>query len=628
MNDAAKLRSTEQASSPFAEWAVIRALRRNALVVGACLLIAPIAAYVHARLQPKQYSASAMLLFQQTGFDQTAPGVIAFPGSGDATVDAATDLGLVNMPDVAAAAAPAAQLPSSELLHAVSVTPQGSSDLVTVTATLGSPTLAAHAANAFASAFVRVRTAQDRSVIQRALTQARGQLAALPRSAAAGGQGKELRSQITLLSGLLPLQTGNVEVTQRATPPSGPSSPTPTRDALLALLLGAILGIALALIIDRLSFRLRDLREAELAFPEPVLGVIPASDGLRGPRFTLPPHAPDADAFGTFRAKLRYLQPDRPMRALVVTSAGPADGKTTVAVNLAMASAAAGQSVLLVDADMRRPTIAGGLGMTEPHGLSELLTGQADFFDIARRVEIPGGNGQDTSTITFDVVPAGVKPPNPASVIDSLRLDDLLQAHTSHYDLVIFDTPPLAAVGDAIPLARRADGVAVVCRMRHTRRSALAHLHRQLIELNAPILGLVLNDVSRADDYYGDIYPYYSYTAAHRSGRTSGARWREGTSAQNGSSAPESGTPRPTVEPLPEPVPVSQASHTRSSHLDLPGSVVGSAGPTPQNLGEPIQQVSTESSHQLSSNDRPRVQAAPPRHETLRMRLRRSLKRL
>src|SRR5919108_419478 len=195
----------------------------------------------------------------------------------------------------------------------------------------------------------------------------------------------------------------------------------------------------------------------------PVLGTITESRALgaasKGANGTLIP-GPEWEAFRKLRAKLRYFSVDREMRSVLVTSARAAEGKTTVASNLALAAAIGGQArVLLVEADLRKPSLARRYDLATVPGLSELLTHDIFVQEAIQSLSLPSWTEGDAA---LDVIAAGEVPPNPSELLESHRMSELLDELKSMYDLMIVDTPPVAVVADAMPIMQKVDGVIVV----------------------------------------------------------------------------------------------------------------------------------------------------------------------
>jgi receptor protein-tyrosine kinase len=224
-----------------------------------------------------------------------------------------------------------------------------------------------------------------------------------------------------------------------------------------------------------------------------VLGTIPQSRAIQrsGPGGELPPTGMEGEAFRMLRANLRYFNVDREITSILITSAAPQDGKTTVAWNVAMAEARAGKRVLYIEADLRRPTLSGHLGISPDIGLSLVLSGAETAPTAIQNVQ------------GVDLIFAGPLPPNPAELIESQRMTELLTWGEEKYDRVIVDTPPAAVVADAVSLFNQVDGVVIVARLNKSPREAAEHLRDQLANTSAPMLGIVINGVaSPADSGY------------------------------------------------------------------------------------------------------------------------------
>lgn len=297
----------------------------------------------------QQYTASATLLFKDQQIGQQLFGnQVAAPASDPARA-AATDKGLISLGVTAQAASK--QLPGlspGRILGSVTVTQEGQSDLVHVSAVDGDPKLAARIANAVAEGFITVRRDQDRANITQARALVEKQIASLQLQHAPQAQISRLQQNAQQIRVLAALQTGDAQLVQPAGTPAARTSPRPLRDGVLGLILGLVLGVALVFIFDRFDKKLRAPGEAEEAFDRPVLGHIPVSRTL-GPRSV--PTAGEIESFLLLRANLRYFNVDREIRSIVVTSAASGEGKTTIAWNLALAASYSEQ-----DASSSRPT--------------------------------------------------------------------------------------------------------------------------------------------------------------------------------------------------------------------------------------------------------------------------------
>jgi capsular exopolysaccharide synthesis family protein len=209
------------------------------------------------------------------------------------------------------------------------------------------------------------------------------------------------------------------------------------------------------------------------------------------------------------RTRLRYFNVDRDLDSLLITSASPSDGKTTVAFHLARTAAEAGTKTLLVEADLHEGTLAGEYGFQPLPGLAEVLTHQASANNVIQQVVVSDRTNGSGEARTLDVIVGGATPPNPLELLESQEMARLLEQLFATYDLVILDTPPAGVLADAIPLMRIVRGVILVGQLGKTTRDEATHVRQQLAALDAPLLGVVINKAQKASGYgYGYGYGY------------------------------------------------------------------------------------------------------------------------
>jgi receptor protein-tyrosine kinase len=208
-----------------------------------------------------------------------------------------------------------------------------------------------------------------------------------------------------------------------------------------------------------------------------------------------------AEAFRKLRTNLQFLAVDNPPRVIVVTSSLPNEGKSTTAINIALALAEAEHSVVLVDGDMRRPMVSKFLGLAGAAGFSTVLSGGASLSEVLQKTNFPG----------LTVLTSGAIPPNPSELLGSLSAKKVLGELREKFDYVIVDSSPLLAVTDAAILAANSDGALIMARFGQTTRDQLAHAVRNLKDVDAPLLGAVLTltpgrggDASYSYSYYGE----------------------------------------------------------------------------------------------------------------------------
>jgi capsular exopolysaccharide synthesis family protein len=246
----------------------------------------------------------------------------------------------------------------------------------------------------------------------------------------------------------------------------------------------------------------------------PLLGVVTENPALRRGRSVRSQSTAASSAGDTFqfiRARLRYFNVDRDLRSLAIVSAQSGDGKTTVAHWLADATAAVGSRALLIEADLRRPTLAEELGVSVGPGLTDVLIGAQSLESVVQKAKLVTVASDDDDLHRLDVVVAGALPPNPAEMIESRAMAEVVAQAAAHYEFVVIDTAPLGAVSDCLPLLRIVDGVAVVAGMGLDRRDDAQRLAATLSSVEAPVLGVIANRVkARGSSGYGYGYGYTS----------------------------------------------------------------------------------------------------------------------
>lgn len=313
------------------------------------------------------------------------------------------------------------------------------------------------------------------------------------------------------------LVTGQAAVSlvprETAVLPSAPVSPNARLNLALGLLLGLALGIAYAMVRNMMDKRIRSADVVEREFEVPVIGTLPVDDVLRKSEGRListtsanakNPHLQLAEALRELRTNIQFINVDNPPKIIVMTSPVPQDGKSTVSANLALAIAEAGKRVILVDADLRRPTVADTFGLTGKAGLTDVIVGKVKIVEALQRSPL---NSQ------LFVLPAGTLPPNPSELLGSQVLFDLLHQLSEHAT-VILDAPPLLPFTDSAILSARNDGAIVVSSAGKTHIEELGKALANIKKVNGKVLGVIINRVPTkgADKgqygYYGGNYSY------------------------------------------------------------------------------------------------------------------------
>lgn len=295
-----------------------------------------------------------------------------------------------------------------------------------------------------------------------------------------------------------------VIVEQRASVPTEPVVPQKARNIALGIALGGLLGVGVAFVRDLLDNTVKGRDSLEQITGTGVVGVVPFDKNrIREPAITFETdNSPIAEAFRKMRTNLQFLSVDDPPRLIVVTSSTPNEGKTTTSINIALALAEAGHKVLLVDGDMRRPSLHKYLHVIGSVGFSTVLSSAATLDEALQKTKFP----------RLTVLAAGTIPPNPSELLGSLAAKNTLNELRNRFDYVIIDSAPLLAVTDGAILATEADGALILVRAAQTKREQLAHAVGMLEDVGATLLGAILTLVpTRGGSAYG--YNYYYYGA-------------------------------------------------------------------------------------------------------------------
>ena len=318
------------------------------------------------------------------------------------------------------------------------------------------------------------------------------------------------------------IRTGNIRIVDKAEVPIRPVKPKKTQNALLGMIIGLALGIGLAFLLEYMDNTIKAPDDIKLRLKIPYLGPVPvfaiAEPQKRGkksgnpetPEQTLDQglivvHSPKSTASESYRGlrtSLLFSAADAPPKVVLVTSAAPSEGKTITAANIAVTMSQAGNRVLVIDSDLRRPKIHRVFNVSRDRGLSNILAGTCSIDEAILHATIPG----------VDIITSGPVPPNPSEMLGSQSMVKMIETLRGRYDHIILDSPPVTAVTDAVITSRCVDGVLLVIRAGETHREIINNAIGLLQSAGAHILGAILNGVDMGrDSYYYYQYYYYYY---------------------------------------------------------------------------------------------------------------------
>ncbi len=304
------------------------------------------------------------------------------------------------------------------------------------------------------------------------------------------------------------MQMPDARIIARADPPITPAFPQKALFMLVGAILGGVLGILLAYLVEYFDRGFRSAPQVEEMTGFPVVGMVPSLEGVSGRSaedyVVEKPLSSYSEALRTVRTAIHFSNVDHPPKTVMVTSAVPGEGKTTFCLSMGRSLAKAGNKILLIDADLRRPRIADvtGLGNTNSSGgLAALLSGEKSFKEVVKPDPVVDG---------LDIIPAASKAPNAQDLLGSHQMQKILQETAQKYDLVIVDTPPILAVSDAAMAARAVDTTLFLIRWAATPRDTVVQALKQLKTFNCKVAGVVMLQVDVAEHAkYGDGYSYY-----------------------------------------------------------------------------------------------------------------------
>jgi capsular exopolysaccharide synthesis family protein len=495
-------------------------VRRKWVIVLAVVIVPALAVYLSLRQSPL-YSASAKVLLKQQNLAATLSGIQDTSVYLDPTRVAQTQIELAETPLVAKRVLKAVHFKHTSpgaLLGSVSISSEPNADILDFSVSNRYPALAVQLVNEYAKQYTIYRRQLDTAVLNQALNNV---LRRIDQLEASGNRSyaNSLVSKAEQLRTFAAVENQNA-VLARPADGAGKVRPTPRRYGLVGLALGAMLGIGLAFVWEALDTRVRSAEDITQRLGLPLLARLPAPprklQRASGLVMLDAAQGVEAEAFRVLRTNLDFVNLERNARSIMITSAVEAEGKSTTVSNLAVAVARSGRRVLLVDLDLRRPTIDKFFKLGEGPGLTNVVLGDAALEDAIVRVAVPEADAAGKSSTNghspvggfLDVLASGPLPPNAGEFVGTGAVVRLLESLTQRYDLVLIDTPPILQVGDPLTLSQAVDAIILVARLPAIRRPMLRELKRVLDTSPADKLGFALAG-AQLEEGYGYAYGYY-----------------------------------------------------------------------------------------------------------------------
>jgi Mrp family chromosome partitioning ATPase/capsular polysaccharide biosynthesis protein len=506
--------------------AYLRPIWRRKWIVLAIAVLAGAATYYVSSREAKRYIATASLYVSNANPVGVLEGQAATPPSGP---DLVNDAFLITSQPNTDSVYTRLRLPASGA-NTVSAVPQASgSSVIEVTATTGSPALAAELANTYALQFIRSQSSQLLAQARSLVVQDKITLRNLPHSSSAAPTRYLLEQQLTTLYAAEAHPSPGLELQDAAVAPTLPSSPDPKRDTIFGVIIGLVLGIAVAFGLELLDRRLTLVSTIESLFERPVLAVLPHAADPTPTADGQPAIAPEfVEAMRALMVSIDLEESEGTSRTILVTSALPSEGKSTVTRGLALAYAEAGRTVLLIDADLRRPIMSSSFGLKADPGLLQVLHGEVSLADAARPILPPkvatapsngkaaGHAAKQPSAGLLSVLTHGERTSNPVALLSLASWEVELAIASASYDVVIIDSAPVLTVADTIWLLEQVDKVVLVARLGMTTRESATRIRALFRRMpTANLIGVVANDMHEQffDEGYGTYYGAYAYTA-------------------------------------------------------------------------------------------------------------------
>lgn len=473
--------------------------------------------------QPKKYAAATQMYLNASQISTLLTGVPS-PPSSDRSAENLAELARTRAVASAAAQKLKDGRSADQILAAASVKATAGTDFLTVASTDRDPGRAAATANAFAAAFEETRTQEFRAQARQAADQGRRQLQAL--GTLPTPQREAVKQRLAQLDAFLATPSADVSQLDPALVPQVAIGPRPLRNSVFAAAISLVLAIFAAYGLARFDLRVRHLGDIEDAYSLPLLAAVPHLRPSKSADPTIVDPAAQ-EPLRSLQSALRLASLDGPVKTILVTSAVPGEGKSTLVRNLALVQRDEGVSVVVLEADLRRPVLRSWFKLPRGQGVTDVLAGQSSLTEALQSVvskqaeprEVPAEQRGTIDTLArtgqLSILTSGPTPPNPSIVLADDQTAVMIKELAEQFNYVLIDAPPLLPVSDALPLLKLVDGVIIVSRLGITHRAAAKRLMALLDRVpDAKILGVVANDVV-GDELYGT----YNYSYAAPNGR-------------------------------------------------------------------------------------------------------------
>ncbi len=305
-------------------------------------------------------------------------------------------------------------------------------------------------------------------------------------------------------------KSNNIHMLDAAIVPTKPVLPNVKQNIVAALIIGLLGGIFIAFLIDYMDNTIKSEEDIEGLLGIPLLGVIPyvkQEFGKEADRRGVAFHAYNnpksslAESFRTIRTNIHFTHPDKEIHRLLITSANPKEGKTTISSTLAMSFAQAGWKTVIIDVDLRRPSANKVFNVEKGRGVTDVIVGDIKWQDVVLHTEVPG----------LDFILAGTSTPSSTELVGSENFANMIDDISKYYDKIVIDSPPVGAVSDALILSSLTDGVILVAKFGSTTKDRLKFSKRSLSDVKANLLGCVINELDPSKKRYGYYYYHYYY---------------------------------------------------------------------------------------------------------------------